>query len=486
METFALFADATVSRIVYGFLDPEESPIRLIPIGIGDRQVRHAAENGCFAAFQVLRGLGYIDEGQKYCLSYQFAEYEERIQVLGGSAGLAFCLKFAQQIARQATDHDLSFSIAATGVISNGTAQAEVMRVEGLEAKLQAAITRLQPGDRLFYPSQNTERIAPSLLTAAAENEIELVPVATVAQAISHLLTQIPPQAQLPSEIDIPKAVALDRRAHRMWLPRSLRRSTRLVLMLPLIALLALLLLSFSIDPCHPISQWRLKAGDRLMCVFGVFSPPAPDVLSRRVVEDLIWGRYRQAQRRLQRALQCTEDPDNGVLDLHRQMTQDLRLTIALHHTATIAPPPSGSQAASAEHIVVLGSGDGFQFDITPNDAAFLYVYHVEPRGALMQLFPNAESSPVRNPLAIEQPFRLPRGDQWFILDQNPGLERVYFVASRWPSRDLEAVLERGDGTPPPHLQTQGLGPLMKRLRARAQARACGINGVFYWQYGFR
>jgi hypothetical protein len=118
METFALFDDGTATRIVLGFLEPEEVPLRPLPINIDDRQVIHAAANGFYAAYQVLRDLGYVD-GRKYCFSYQFAD---GAYAMGESAGLAFGVRLAQEVYRQRVGAPLPYAIAATGCVSDATA----------------------------------------------------------------------------------------------------------------------------------------------------------------------------------------------------------------------------------------------------------------------------------------------------------------------------------------------------------------------------
>lgn len=192
-ETFALFADATSSPIVLGFLEPEDTPLKPIPINVEDKQVLSSASNGFYAAYQVLTRLEVI-RGDKYCFSYQFKANDLTFYALGESAGLAFCLKLAQEVSHRKTGERLPYSIAATGMISDGTEKAEVRGVSGINAKLEAALTCLQKGDKLFYPSQNEEDIGPELMAEAADKGIELIPVATVAQALQRLVEKFPAQ----------------------------------------------------------------------------------------------------------------------------------------------------------------------------------------------------------------------------------------------------------------------------------------------------
>jgi hypothetical protein len=57
-------------------------------------------------------------------------------------------------------------------------------------------MARLSRGDRVFYPAENEGEVGPALRAAAAERGIALIPVATVADAISSLLHAHPAAGQ--------------------------------------------------------------------------------------------------------------------------------------------------------------------------------------------------------------------------------------------------------------------------------------------------
>lgn len=193
MHTYALFEDQSTSRLLCDFFatDPGDDPVRLVFPDLEDTRVRHSASNGCLAAYQVLYQMGYLSPGEHFCLSFQFSDHRRSINSHGSSAGLAFCLKFAQEIYHLKTGRLLGHSIAASGVISDGTRGARVEKVQSLRNKLLAAIELLSPGDILFFPAENEVELDPELRDQAAAKEIRLSPVSTVDQALRTLLPSI-------------------------------------------------------------------------------------------------------------------------------------------------------------------------------------------------------------------------------------------------------------------------------------------------------
>ena len=198
MDTFALFDDGSTARILIGFLEPEDVPLKLLPINISDLEIKHSAQNGFYSALQVLKGIGYIKE--KYCFSYQFKEKGMSSYAMGKSAGLGFCLKFAQEVCFRESGRKLDFALAATGAITDGTKTAEVGRVGGIRLKLQGPMDCLDKGDKIFYPSENDKEIGHEIKEDAARRGIDLISVSTVGQAITKLLEKFPLE-EYPIEI---------------------------------------------------------------------------------------------------------------------------------------------------------------------------------------------------------------------------------------------------------------------------------------------
>src|SRR3989442_14850328 len=113
MDTFALFDNGMASKVLLEFFEPGKKHIEPEPEDIDDAQVIASAARGFSAAYQVLRTLGYIVR-EKYCFAYAF---DGAFYAIGTSAGLVWCLKLTQELYRLCTGNELTYSIAATGVI---------------------------------------------------------------------------------------------------------------------------------------------------------------------------------------------------------------------------------------------------------------------------------------------------------------------------------------------------------------------------------
>jgi len=190
METYALFDDRTSSRIVYSFFDPDPgNRVKIdFPPGLSDGQVRNSADEGVVCAYQILRRLGYIGEREDYYLRCRFADTEVNFKALGDSAGLAFSIKFAQEVYRVKTGQHLNFSVAATGVIEEKGCN--VGWIKGINRKLEAAINCLKKEDQIFYPSDNEEEIDLDIKAQAEQRGIELIPVSTLEETIKKLVPE--------------------------------------------------------------------------------------------------------------------------------------------------------------------------------------------------------------------------------------------------------------------------------------------------------
>jgi hypothetical protein len=104
---------------------------------------------------------------------------------------------------------------------------------------------------------------------------------------------------------------------------------------------------------------------------------------------------------------------------------------LAQHRDAPPAPLETRS---------VLSSGDRIKFFLEPASDGCFYLFHVSPAGDLSLLFPadvNASQTPAGRQVFV------PEGPLWFELDAAPGTEKIYFLASASPLRELEALFAR-------------------------------------------
>lgn len=88
----------------------------------------------------------------------------------------------------------------------------------------------------------------------------------------------------------------------------------------------------------------------------------------------------------------------------------------------------------------VFTAGDRIRLLIEPGGTGFLYIFHVEgDAGSPSMLFPSARLNGGDNAVFAHQPIEVPSRsepdpiNQWFVFDDRPGTEHVYFVVSRLP-----------------------------------------------------
>lgn len=204
MDIYALFDDGTSNRIVYSFYDSDPGcRIKIdFPPSLSDAQVRNSADEGIVCAYHSLRRLRYIAEREDYYIRCRFDKTEVNAKALGSSAGLAFSLKFAQEIYRAKTGKVLDCSAAATGIIDETGCR--VGRVNDINPKFDAAIECLQHGGCFFYPADNEEEIDTDKKARAVQKGIELISVVTVDEAIKRLLPEKAPASleKIPIELE--------------------------------------------------------------------------------------------------------------------------------------------------------------------------------------------------------------------------------------------------------------------------------------------
>ncbi|PIP37167.1 MAG: hypothetical protein COX19_17375 [Desulfobacterales bacterium CG23_combo_of_CG06-09_8_20_14_all_51_8] len=108
----------------------------------------------------------------------------------GESGGLAFAIALAAYIFKQNPG-----AVAATGVVKSSGGNGPVDRVNGITAKIRAAIDHLPGQARILYPAVNQPEISESLLSLARRKNQILCPVTCVAEAIRLLF----PDSETPA-----------------------------------------------------------------------------------------------------------------------------------------------------------------------------------------------------------------------------------------------------------------------------------------------
>jgi serine/threonine protein kinase len=83
---------------------------------------------------------------------------------------------------------------------------------------------------------------------------------------------------------------------------------------------------------------------------------------------------------------------------------------------------------------VTLTGRDGYRFAFVPRRECYVYAFQVDEKPSVAILFPNEKYGPQQNPLPAGEAVWLPHSSEgnsqlWLRLDQQPGVERVYFLA---------------------------------------------------------
>jgi hypothetical protein len=90
----------------------------------------------------------------------------------------------------------------------------------------------------------------------------------------------------------------------------------------------------------------------------------------------------------------------------------------------------------SQDSYPVLSSNDNYRLMLNLKEPAYLYIFQINSENQPIKLFPDPERG-LRNPLKAEQVHYCPSEDEWYYLDENPGLETIYVCLS---AEEMSAV----------------------------------------------
>lgn len=191
-------------------------------------------------------------------------------------------------------------------------------------------------------------------------------------------------------------------------------------------------------------------------------------------------GRYEQAQTLLKQAIARQPD-DRAFGELTSQLRDELAVNFEFHYL-----PGRRQQLARTEvgPALVLTAEDPYYLTLNASDRCNLYVFQVDNSGKFTRLFPNPDFVPTTNPVPPGA-LRIPDGFDWFYLDQVPGIETIYLVASRWRQTELEKLSGRlAENSDNPDLHKASLQRLLARLQEQKQATDT-LPGLVYGEYRF-
>ncbi len=99
-----------------------------------------------------------------------------------------------------------------------------------------------------------------------------------------------------------------------------------------------------------------------------------------------------------------------------------------------------GSKFETIANDTVLKTGDQIKFFIRVKNSSFIYLIYHSSQGELSVLFPYRFKPLSKEFRALEQHY-VPKGDQWFKLDDHVGQETFYLLASAKRLYDLEKLI---------------------------------------------
>jgi hypothetical protein len=117
-----------------------------------------------------------------------------------------------------------------------------------------------------------------------------------------------------------------------------------------------------------------------------------------------------------------------------------------------------------------LRSKDNLRIDVRPSRDCYLYVIIHDSQGIVDLLFPSQMASG-NNHAKGGRTYTIPKNNDWFVLDENPGTETIYIVASVTPMEDIDRLIA-------------GMRAKKKQQKQEtsnqivAQVRTRGISGV--------
>ena len=100
----------------------------------------------------------------------------------------------------------------------------------------------------------------------------------------------------------------------------------------------------------------------------------------------------------------------------------------------------NGSKFVAVTKDTDLKTGDQIKFFLKVNDNCFVYLIYRSSQGELSILFPHRFKL-MSAEYTLAGNHYIPKGDQWFELDEHTGEERFYLLASKKRLMDLEARL---------------------------------------------
>ncbi|MEW6619230.1 MAG: DUF4384 domain-containing protein [bacterium] len=160
-------------------------------------------------------------------------------------------------------------------------------------------------------------------------------------------------------------------------------------------------------------------------------------VSTEQIYKMIVSGDYDTAITKLNQRLK-TNPEDASLKNLYSLLMDELKVDSKFHY---LPAQKRFVTAKTPSDTLILTSNDPYYLTTYASDYCYLYIFQLNSSGVLKQLFPGKDI-PTPNPIP-PGPLRIPNDANWFSLDDIPGTEKIYLVASRWRQEGLEELTAR-------------------------------------------
>lgn len=89
-----------------------------------------------------------------------------------------------------------------------------------------------------------------------------------------------------------------------------------------------------------------------------------------------------------------------------------------------------------------LSADDNYKVQLGCNTECYAYIAQLDATGKMDPILPSNLVS-IENPVPANTLISFPSDDTWFFLDNNTGVEQIYFIVSRTPREDIELIFKQ-------------------------------------------
>lgn len=198
---------------------------------------------------------------------------------------------------------------------------------------------------------------------------------------------------------------------------------------------------------------------------------------AKQIHKAIVDGDYDTAIEQLNQGLKANPD-DASLKGLYSQLMDEITIDFKFHYLPGqrrfVTAPLSGN--------LVLTKEDPYYLTAHASDYCYLYIFQLNSSGDLDQLFPGKDV-PTPNPTP-PGPLRIPDGVDWLYLDDIPGVEKIYLVASRWRNEVLEELTAKLKAERDPKMRKGLIAQILSRLNKEDQATD-ELPGLVFGKYQF-